>query len=108
MAIRHVSAGEVINLLDDAEGAEGRTTTLLKTPRLEVLRMVLPAGKKIPPHSVQHEVIIQCLTGKVVFETRGQRRTLTPQDLLYMEGGDQHALEGLEPSTLLVTILLAN
>lgn len=107
MAIQHAKPSEVVNLLNEVEAAAGKTTTLIKTPRLEVIRMILPAGKKIPPHAVSTEVVVQCVEGKVIFEARGRQQTLGPQNLLYLEAGDEHALQALEHSIVLVTILLA-
>ncbi len=107
MTISHADAGTVINLFDQMGQSASRTTTLIKTPRVELIRLVLPAGKRIPPHAVSGEVVVQCLSGKVDFEAREKRQTLEPGDLLHLEGGDSHALEAIEDTTVLVTILLA-
>jgi quercetin dioxygenase-like cupin family protein len=107
MAISHAEAGMVINLCDRTGPAANKSATLIKTPRLEIIRLVLPAGKRIPPHAVSGEVVVQCLSGKVDFEAREKRQTLEPGSLLHLEGGDLHALEALEDATVLVTILLA-
>jgi quercetin dioxygenase-like cupin family protein len=107
MAIPHLAPGELTNLLAMADPAARQTTTIFKTTRLEVIRLVLASGKQIPPHSVPAEAIIQCLTGQISFEARGKKQTLLPGAMLYLEGGDKHALEALEDSTLLVTILLS-
>ena len=107
MAIPHANPGEVIRLLETEGPATDKSTTLIKTPRLEVIRLVLPAGKKIPPHSVSREVTVQCLSGQVIFESRGGQQTIEPGTLLYLEGGDTHALEAVVESIVLVTIVLA-
>ena len=107
MALTHLGPGEVANLCAPSPAVANKTATLVKTPRLEVIRLVLPAGKRIPPHAVARELTVQCLSGSVVFEACEKRQTLAPGDLLYLEGGELHALEALENVTLLVTILLA-
>jgi len=98
----------VINLRDQTGPAANKTATVIKTPRLEVIRLVLPAGKRIPPHAVSGEVVVQCLSGKVDFEGRGKQQILEPGSLLHLEGGDLHALEAMEDATVLVTILLGS
>ncbi len=52
MAIEHAQSGEVIDIRPLAEKlSESKTHTLLKTEHMEVLRMVLPAGKVIEKFS---------------------------------------------------------
>jgi hypothetical protein len=51
MSIQHVKSGEVVQLpLGPALGS-AKTTTLVKTSNLELIRLVLPAGKDIPLHN---------------------------------------------------------
>jgi hypothetical protein len=38
-------------------------TTLVKSKTLEILRLVVPAGKEIPCHDVPGEIVVQCLEG---------------------------------------------
>ncbi|MCO6455787.1 MAG: cupin domain-containing protein [Pirellulaceae bacterium] len=107
MAIPHAGPGEVIDISSLGERLpQVQTATLVKSATLEVLRLVLPAGKRIEPHSVPGEVTVQCLEGTVDFEVRGQQRVLTPGTFLYLAGGDQHAVRAVEDSSLLVTIVL--
>jgi quercetin dioxygenase-like cupin family protein len=107
MAIPHAQPGEVIDISPLGERLpQTQTTTLLKTDSLEVLRLVLPAGKQIDPHAVPGEITVQCLEGKAVFTARGKDQELTPGRMLYLAGGDEHAVRGVEDASLLVTILL--
>jgi hypothetical protein len=50
MAIQHAQSGEIIALPLRPTLALSKTTTLVKTVNLEVIRLVLPAGKEIPTH----------------------------------------------------------
>jgi quercetin dioxygenase-like cupin family protein len=79
------------------------TTTLLKTARLMVLRLVVPAGKDIPPHQTAGEITVQCLEGRVAFTALGQTQELTAGQMLWLPGGETHSLKGIEDATLLVT-----
>ena len=51
MAIPHAKPGEVVDIRPlGAELQDTQTTTLVKTDRVEVIRLVLPAGKEIKRH----------------------------------------------------------
>jgi quercetin dioxygenase-like cupin family protein len=108
VAIPHAKPAEVIDISPLGDTLAGtQTTTLVKTDSLEVLRLVLPAGKLIDPHAVPGEITVQCLEGKVVFTARGKEQELTPGQLLYLSGRDEHAVRAVQDSSILVTILLA-
>lgn len=107
MAIPHAQPGDVIDISALGEKLpQTQTTTLAKTDSLEVLRLVLSAGKQIAPHAVPGEITVQCLEGKAVFTARGKDHELTPGHMLYLAGGDEHAVRAVEDVSLLVTILL--
>lgn len=107
MAIPHANPGEIINLTPpESKLSETRTTTLFKTEHLEAIRLVLPAGKRIDPHTVSGEVTIQCLEGAVEIESRGRQQLMTPDTLIYLLGGDEHSVRAIEDAALLVTIRL--
>src|SRR4029079_10150267 len=66
VAISHLSSGEVASLLPLGDMLEQtRTTALFKEERLEVMRIVLPAGKGMPVHAVDGPVTVQCIEGEV-------------------------------------------
>jgi len=107
MAIAHAKPGEVVNVRPLAGGlATGRSETLVKTHSLEVIRVVLPAGKDIARHDVPGEITVQCLEGNVEFRIADAKRELAVGDFLYLEGADEHSLRANVDSSLLVTILL--
>lgn len=107
MAVHHATPGQVIDIrpLRDAISTSV-TTTLVKTDRLEVIRLVLPTGKEIPPHKVAGEITVQCLEGRVAFTSLGATQELQTGQMCYLAGGTVHAVKGLENATVLVTILL--
>jgi quercetin dioxygenase-like cupin family protein len=107
MAIPHAKSGEVIDLRPLCEVlAHAVTSTLVKTDRLEVIRLVVPAGKDIPPHQVAGEITVQCLEGRVAFTAGGTIRDLVAGQMLYLAGNEPHSLRGIEDASVLVTILL--
>jgi quercetin dioxygenase-like cupin family protein len=83
-----------------------RTMTLVKTKQLELIRLVLPAGKEIAEHQVAGEITVQCLEGRVEFTSNEVTRSLSAGELVYLEGASKHSLRALENSSLLLTIPL--
>jgi quercetin dioxygenase-like cupin family protein len=107
MAIPHARPGEVIDVRPlGAALVKTKTETLVKTESLEVIRIVMPAGKDIARHEVPGEITVQCLEGNVEFCVGELKRELTAGTLLYLEGASKHSLCANVDSSLLVTILL--
>lgn len=107
MAIPHAASGEVIDIrpLGD-QLADSVTHTLVKSDRLEVIRLIVPAGKQIPPHKVAGPITVQCLEGRVEFSAHGEWKQLEPGEMLHLAGGEMHAVKGVLDSSVLVTIQL--
>jgi quercetin dioxygenase-like cupin family protein len=107
MAITHAKPGEIVDVRPlGAALSDTSTWTIVKTETLEVIRIVLPAGKQLPPHKVPGEITVHCLEGRVEFRVGESKRELTAGKFLYLEGGSEHSLYAGENSSLLVTILL--
>lgn len=108
MSIPHAAPGEVISVrpLGEAVG-NARTATLIKTTRLEVLRLILPAGKEIPTHKVQGEITVHCLEGRAAFTALGRTQELAAGQMLFLPGGEEHSIRGVEDASVLVTLQLA-
>lgn len=107
MAIPHAKPTEVVDIRPlGADVQRMQTTTLIKTDMLEVIRLVLPAGKEIPAHSVPGEITVQCLEGKIVFGSEKGGRELSAGNLLYLTGAAEHSVRAVDDSSVLVTILL--
>ncbi len=107
MAIAHASPGEMIDVRPLGEAvADTKTRTLLKGDDVEVLRLVLPAGKSIAEHKAPGQITVHCLEGRVRFTAMDKTQELTAGTLLYLEAAQPHALQAVEDSSLLVTILL--
>jgi len=105
MAIHHSAAGEVVSLLLGDSLATSKTAVLAKTSELEIIRLVLAAGKEIPEHRVSGPITVQCLEGHVVFTSGGQRRELAAGQLLHLTGNEPHAVRAVKSSSVLVTIV---
>lgn len=107
MAIHHALPGELINIRPlGGATATTKTSTLYKSEHLEVMRIVLRAGKTIPEHAVVGELTVQCLEGSIEFSIGSASEIMYPGDLKCLAGGAPHALKAIEDSTALVTLLL--
>ena len=107
MAISHASSAQVLDVRPlGAQLSGAETTTLIKTHAVEVIRMVLPAGKQVPPHSLPGEIILQCIEGRVEVCTSEGSSTLAAGHLLYLDGHQTYSLQAAADSSLLFTILL--
>ena len=106
MAMLHTQPGEIVQLPLGPALSNSKTTSLVKTNDLELIRLIIPAGKTIPLHKAPGEITVHCLEGRVAFTSGGKTQELTAGQLLYLTAGEPHALEGLEDTSLLVTLLL--
>lgn len=107
MAIPHASSGQVVQILSsDGTLPSEQSYAIFKSEQLEVMRLVLPAGKAFPPHRVAGEITVQCLAGRLELDVDGTRQELRTGQLMFLAGGVQHGLLGLEDAIALVTIVL--
>ena len=108
MAIQHAVSGEPVTVLPAAGSAnERQTVALFKTHELEVMRVVLSAGKSMPAHKVAGDITVQCLAGRMAFASEGgASRELQAGDMLYLAGGVVHSLTGITDACALVHIVL--
>jgi quercetin dioxygenase-like cupin family protein len=106
MAIPHAKLGEVVDVrplgaaLDSAQ-----TRTLVRAEQVEVIRLVVQAGKEIPEHKAKGEIVVHCLEGRVAFSVYRKKQTLEAGHLLYLPIGEPHSVKGIENASLLVTVL---
>ncbi|HEY8504892.1 MAG TPA: cupin domain-containing protein [Gemmataceae bacterium] len=107
MAIPHAKPGELVDVRPLGSAlASAQTRTLVRGEQVEVIRLVVPAGKEIEEHKAKGEITVQCLEGKVGFTALGRTQQLEAGTLLYLPTGEPHSLKGIEDASLLLTILL--
>lgn len=108
MAIHHASSGESIDVKPLGTRLSSETTTaLFKSEQLEVMRLVLQAGKSLPPHKVPGEVTIQCIEGEIDVTAEGRSHLLQTGQMLFLSGNVLHGVVAHQDSSALVTIALA-
>jgi len=99
--------GEVIDVRPfGAALASNQTKTLIGSEQVEVVRLVVPAGKEIEEHKAKGEIVVQCLEGRVAFTAFGKTQILEAGKLLNLPNGEPHSVKGIEDASLLLTILL--
>jgi quercetin dioxygenase-like cupin family protein len=107
MAISHAAPGEPIDVKPLGHHLSGaKTTALFKSDDLEVIRLVLVAGKSLPPHKVAGEITIQCIEGRLDVTAEGRSHVLAAGQLLFLPAGVVHGVVALESASALVTIAL--
>lgn len=108
MALTHARPGEPVDVRPfGAELSSRQSHALFKSDQLEVIRLVLPAGRLVPPHDLGGEITIHCLEGRLEIESGGVPHRLEAGQLLYLAAGGERTLQALEDASALMTIVLS-
>jgi quercetin dioxygenase-like cupin family protein len=108
MALTHAHTGEVIHLrMPPQAPSTDMSCSLLRTPHMQLMRLVLPAGHVMPPHHVHGEMAIQCLDGEVEIDMPPTVSRLHPGDLVVLAGDQRHTVRASRDTVLLLTLLHA-
>ena len=106
MAIPHAKPGDVVDVKPLGSALPTtKTWTLLKTPHVEVIRVVVPTGKEIAEHKAPGEIIVQCLEGRIAFTVSGKTVELAAGQLIYLDAEQPHTVRSLEDASFLLTIV---
>jgi len=107
MALPHAQLLDVINVAPLGEKLrDAVSTSLIKTSRVQLLHMVLPAHRDQPVHHVEDECIVHCLEGVVEVAMPGGVRTLEAGALVVLPAREKHGLRARTDCAVLVTLLL--
>lgn len=103
MALVHAKSGQVISVAPLRETlAESRSSAILKSEQLEIIRSILHAGKRVHEHQVPGELTLQCIEGKVEFSVGGRTQVMVPGDLVHLGPKVAHSLHALADSSMLL------
>jgi quercetin dioxygenase-like cupin family protein len=107
MALAHALPWQPIDLSPLGPARRGSAThAIVKTHALELMRVVLPAGRALPAHQVVGECTLLCLEGEVEVQGEGTSCRLAAGQLVLLPVRARHAVQALRDSSLLVTIQL--
>jgi quercetin dioxygenase-like cupin family protein len=106
MAITHAAPGQVVDVRPLGAALVGaKTTTLIKSESLEVVRLVMPVGKEIAEHRAPGPITVHCLEGKIGFTALGKSVELTAGQLLYLPAGEPHSVKCVEDASFLLSLV---
>lgn len=63
------------------------------------------AGEGLTEHTATRPAIVQVLSGRLRFTVEGEDVEAVPGTWIHMSPGAEHALEALEPTVMLLTLL---
>ncbi|MDM7950030.1 cupin domain-containing protein [Hydrogenophaga sp.] len=106
MAIPHTHPGQPVDIAAAVAAGALSATALFKSRDLEVIRLLIPAGKGLPPHRVPGEITVQCVSGQIEIGLDGESAQLAPGQLLYLTGDAMHSVLAITDACALVTIAL--
>jgi len=107
MALPHAIPDQVLEVRTLGENLlTGKTAARFKSHDLEVMRLLLHAGKALPPHKVPGEITTHCLEGVLSVEVDGSTSQLEAGELVFLAGCASHSVMALTDASELVTIAL--
>lgn len=106
MAVSQIIPGEIVDVRPlGANLVDASTGTLISTEHVKVVRVVLKAGKSLPEHKAKGEIVVQCLEGRVMFNTLGKEIEIQQGQLIYLNSAEPHSVSAIEDSSFLLTVV---
>ena len=107
MALTHTPSGQVVSVLPLGDRlAQATSSAILKAGQLEVMRIVLHAGRSMPEHMTRGEATVQCIEGEVEFQGHSGVQRMHSGDFVHLEARALRALTAVQDASLLVTLCL--
>ena len=107
MALPHAQLLDVIGVRPLGDKLiDAFSTSLIKTDRMQLLHLVLPARHDVPEHHVEDECCLHCLEGDVEVVMPGGTRHLAQGDLVVLPARQKYSLSARVDSAVLMTLLL--
>jgi len=93
----------VVEIKQGIAGERGvARTQVLEFDQGVVVNLQLKSGKKIPRHHANCHVLVFVISGEVLFGVSDQRFHLKAGSLLHMNPYEEHEIEAIQDSSLLV------
>jgi quercetin dioxygenase-like cupin family protein len=80
-------------------------STVLSAPGVRVIVLAFEAGRVLEEHIAPKQLLMQALDGRLVITAAGKKTTLVPGGLMRLDESLPHAVEALEDSHLMLTLL---
>lgn len=107
MALPHAQLLDVISVAPLGDKLQDAvSTSLIKTDRLQLLHLVLPAHKDTPFHHVDEESVLHCLEGTVEVVMGTGPRQLDPGNVVVLPAQEQFSLRARTACAVLLTLVL--
>jgi quercetin dioxygenase-like cupin family protein len=107
MALPHASLLDIINVAPLGDKLrDAVSTSLIKTDRIQLLHLVLPAHKDTPVHHVDDECTIHCLEGTVEVVMGVGTKQMNAGNVIVLPAKERHSLRARTDCALLVTLVL--
>lgn len=90
-----------------ANDEKSREITLVKTPQVEVIQLIVPAGRDVPTHQAQGDLVVHCLEGRASLFAHERTYNLTPGQLLQLSIDEPFSIRGIDHASLLVMLITA-
>lgn len=75
---------------------------LFEEEKFDLIHMHLKKGQPISTHHAKTDVIIIVREGVVTFDIEGKEVTLTNEDILYLDPYEDHSLQAIEETDLIL------
>jgi quercetin dioxygenase-like cupin family protein len=96
---------EIEQLRSEGRWQSGHTAkTLAKYPELRVVLIVIKAGGRMDKHRAEERISLHTLDGRIRCNTAMHSIELAAGQMLMLEGGIPHDVEGIVESAFLLTI----
>ena len=99
--------GQTASVQPLTPGDTSRKIPLVKTPQVEVIQLIVPAGRDVPTHQAQGEIIVHCLEGRIALSALGKVYDLTPAQLLHLSIDEPFSIRAIDNASVLVTLIAA-
>ncbi|MGO1434469.1 MAG: cupin domain-containing protein [Canibacter sp.] len=77
---------------------------VFQTDGFRLIRLAFAPGQIMREHSTPTPLIVQTLTGRLMFRIAGEELTLEPGAVLYVEPNEKHELEAITDTHVLLTL----
>jgi quercetin dioxygenase-like cupin family protein len=106
MATHHASPSEIVDLETWAQDLPNEhAKAIVKTPEMELARLVYPAGGKFPHHKVSGPIVIHCIKIEIEFVAMGMTRILKTGQLVYFLPDEPHSIQAIADAIVLLIII---